>query len=278
MLSPCRSRIRRSSGPLVQTRGTLNVTDLDIAVAPTGGPGINVFPTSTALDRTATPPIDLSPTTININLANTAFNSGVTGSLRVTAGDRLANGISGVLDSGVPGSDGAWDDPGSTGILNNATADLVNLSMTSPLTAPATVSGVINASIPSNVTIPNVVTGTILVDLQFLAPNARERRDLEQAPQVVRRGMAIEHEGEHIDDRDPTVFRVNSLDRIAGADLSLVDDCKVDPRPACLEKGFDHRGVAEADPQLEAGKPRLRDDQPGGANAELVAVMHATFG
>lgn len=150
-----------SSGPLVQTRGILSVTDLDITTTPTSGPGINAMPSVNSQNNTASTFINLSPTTIGINIANTQFNNGVTGNLEITAGDNFADGISGVLDPGVPGSDGAWDDPGATGILNNATLDEASLTLTGGISAPASVSGVINASIPSNVTIPNVVSSGI---------------------------------------------------------------------------------------------------------------------
>ncbi len=145
----------------IQTQGMLNVTDLDIQTINDGG-FLNFFPNSTSNNNTASTPIAITPTTIGINIPSTPFSSPVSGSFDVTAGDNLANGVVGVLDGGVPGSDGKWDDPSSTGILNGATAQNTNVSVNNPITATATVSGSINAAIPNDVTIPNVVNTSVL--------------------------------------------------------------------------------------------------------------------
>ena len=46
---------------------------------------------------------------------------------------------------------------------------------------------------------------------------------------------------------------------------------KIDSRLSSLQEGFDHAGIVEPNPELEARPPRLRDDQPGRPDAELVA-------
>ncbi len=61
------------------------------------------------------------------------------------------------------------------------------------------------------------------------------------------------------------------LDRAPRLDLALALDRQVVPRPAALEEPSDERVVPEADPELVAGQPRLRDDELGGADAEPVA-------
>lgn len=120
----------------------------------------NVFPNSTTTTNPAPIPIAIGATQVGISIPTTPFNSSISGSLDVTAGDNLANGVIGVLDAGIPGSDGKWDDPGQTGILNGATATNMNVSVGSPINATANVSGSINASIPNNVTIPGVVSSS----------------------------------------------------------------------------------------------------------------------
>ncbi len=120
----------------------------------------NVFPNSVTTTNPAPIPIAIGATQVGINIPTTPFNSGISGSLDVTAGDNLANAIPGVLDGGVPGSDGKWDDPGQTGILNGATATNMNIAVGSAINATANVSGSINASIPNNVTIPGVVSSS----------------------------------------------------------------------------------------------------------------------
>lgn len=154
----------------VLTRGTLNVTDLDIETKRDSSRNF-LFPNSTSNNNTASTVIKISPTTINVSAPSTPFSSPLAGSLTVTAGDQTANAIVGVLDAGIPGSDGAFDDPNQTGILNNATVDSFTVTATSPLTAPVNVSGSIVASIPSNITIPNIVNTTIL-DVDLVVKNS----------------------------------------------------------------------------------------------------------
>lgn len=153
------------------TQGMLNVTDLDIHTQQGGTPSHYTdlgFPNSTSNNNTASTPINIiTPSTIGIDIPTSPFSSPVTGSFNVTAGDNTANAVPGVLDSGVPGSDGAWDDPGSTGILNGASLDSANISVTNPISASANVTGGLTASIPNDVTIPNVINGTIQADLRL---------------------------------------------------------------------------------------------------------------
>lgn len=145
----------------IQTQGVLNVTDLDIQTINNGG-FLNLFPNSTSNNNTASTTIAVAPTSIGIDLRPTSFSSPVSGSVSVTAGDAISNGVVGALDGGVPGPDGKWDDPGSTGILNNASADSFNVTLNNPINAVADVTGGIAASIPSDVTIPNIVDTTLL--------------------------------------------------------------------------------------------------------------------
>lgn len=149
----------------VFTQGMLNVTDLDIETKRDSSSNF-LFPNSTSNNNTASTVINIAPTTIGIDVPTANFNSPITGSMDVTAGDNLANGVVGVLDGGVPGSDGKWDDPGQTGILNSASASNINVALSNPINATANVSGGIAASIPNNITIPNIVDTSILnVDL-----------------------------------------------------------------------------------------------------------------
>ncbi len=153
-----------------QTQGMLNITDLDIHTQAGGAPSHydNYFPNSTSNNNTASTPINIAtPSAIGISIPTTNFSSPVTGSFDITAGDNTANAVNGVLDGGTPGSDGAWDDPNSTGILNGATLDNANITLSNPISANANVTGSLNASIPSDVTIPNVVSGTISVDMRL---------------------------------------------------------------------------------------------------------------
>lgn len=149
----------------VKTQGLLNITDLDIQTKSSGG-FFNVFPNSTSNNNTASTKINIAPTTVGINIPTTPFSSPVSGAVSVTAGDNVADEVPGSIDPGVPGSDGKWDDPAKTGILNGASADSFGVSLNNDINAAATVSGGFQASIPSNVTIPNVVNTTFLdVDL-----------------------------------------------------------------------------------------------------------------
>jgi hypothetical protein len=148
----------------------INITDLDVRTVSDGG-FLNVFPNSSTTNNTATIPIAVNPSSVNITIPTTNFSSPLTGSFDVTAGDNLANGVVGALDGGVPGSDGKWDDPLSTGILNNATASNFQGTLTNAINAPANVSGGISASVPSNVTIPNVID-TSIIDADLIVKNS----------------------------------------------------------------------------------------------------------
>jgi hypothetical protein len=148
----------------------LNITDLDLRVVAENTPSdySNLLSTTVSNNNTAMTPINIAPTVIGINVPTTGFASSVTGTFDVTAGDHLANGVVGVLDGGVAGSDGKWDDPGQTGILNNATAQNINVGLNSAINASANVTGSINASIPNDITIPNVVdSGLLYADLRL---------------------------------------------------------------------------------------------------------------
>jgi hypothetical protein len=140
----------------------LDINTLRIITQKTGGGFFNVFPNSDTTTNPAPIPISIGASQVGINIPTTPFNSGITGSFDVTAGDNLANAVPGVLDGGVPGSDGKWDDPGQTGILNNASASNINVSLGSPINATANVSGSIGASIPNNITVPGAVNAGLI--------------------------------------------------------------------------------------------------------------------
>lgn len=147
------------------TFGHLNVLDLDVATVSSGGSG-NLFPNSVSLDNTGAALIAIAPTTVGMNIPTTAFGSPVSGQLTVTAGDQRADAMPGVIDNGTSGSDGAWDDPGATGLLNDAAVNGFNVALNSDVNVPATTSGTIAAAFPTNITIPKIVdTSAIDVDL-----------------------------------------------------------------------------------------------------------------
>ena len=149
------------------TQGLLDVLDLDIDLISNGGFG-NAFPDGDSRNNTASTAINIAPSVIGINIPSTPFASPVSGSMTVTAGDNLANGVVGAIDAGVPGSDGAWDDPGQTGILNGATVDSFSAALDNDIDASVNVTGGLAASIPSDITIPDIVdTGFLGVDLRL---------------------------------------------------------------------------------------------------------------
>ncbi len=151
----------------VVTQGLLEVLDLDIDLISNGGFG-NAFPDGDSRNNTASTAINIAPSVIGINIPNTPFSSSVSGSMTVTAGDNLANGVVGAIDPGVPGSDGAWDDPGQTGILNGATVDSFSAVLDNDIDASVNVTGGLAASIPNDITIPNIVDTAFLdVDLRL---------------------------------------------------------------------------------------------------------------
>jgi len=125
-------------------------------------PFTNIFPNSDTTTNPAPIPIAIGASQVGINIPTTPFSSGITGSFDVTAGDNLANGVIGALDGGVPGSDGKWDDPGATGILNGAYAGNISVSAGSPINATANVTGSIGANIPNNVVIPGAVNAGVV--------------------------------------------------------------------------------------------------------------------
>jgi hypothetical protein len=144
----------------------LDIETLRIRTVRVGGSFLNQFPNSDTTTNPAPIPIAIGASQVGVNIPTTEFSSGVAGSFSVTAGDVIANGVPGVVDGGVPGSDGKWDDPLQTGILNGATASDFNITATNPINATASVSGSINANIPSNITISNAVdAGAVRGDL-----------------------------------------------------------------------------------------------------------------
>jgi len=155
-----------------QTGATLDIVDLDIRTVSDGGFG-NAFPTDQSLNNTAQSPIDIAPGTVGFGLQTTNISSSLSGSMNVTAGDNLADGVPGVVDPGVPGSDGAFDDPGSTGILNNAVVDSVTATANSPISGAANTTGGLDFSIPNDITIPNVVD-TTFVDADLRVKNSSQ--------------------------------------------------------------------------------------------------------
>ena len=145
----------------IQTQGVLDVLDLDIDFI-NGGGFLNAFPNGDSRNNTASTTINIGMSSLGINIPTTPFSSGVSGSMTVTAGDNLANGVVGAIDAGVAGSDGAWDDPSQTGILNNATVDSFSATLDDDINATVNVTGGLAASIPNDITIPNVVNETFL--------------------------------------------------------------------------------------------------------------------
>lgn len=153
-----------------QTFANLNVTDLDIDFINSGG-FLNFFPNGDSRNNTASTAINIGSSSISVDLNSTSFSSPVGGTISVTAGDNLVNGVVGQLDAGIPGSDGAWDDPGSTGVLNGAVVNGITATLSNPISATANVSGGLGAAIPNDITIPNVVD-TALLDLDVRLKNS----------------------------------------------------------------------------------------------------------
>jgi hypothetical protein len=151
----------QSSGGSQLTFGHLHVQDLDIAAVSGGGFG-NLFPNSVSHDGQGAALIAIAPTTIGVNIPTAPFGSTVGGAVSLTAGDHLANAAVGAIDPGVAGSDGAWDDPGQTGMLNDGTLNAFQVGLHNPINATTNVSGQIAAAFPSNVTIPNVINSSNL--------------------------------------------------------------------------------------------------------------------
>ena len=146
------AQIKSQSSGGVQTAGALFITDLDLALN-----GSGVVPNGGVNNATASAPLVIPNSSVNISIPQTNFNSPLSGSVSITAGDNLANGVVGALDSGVAGSDGAWDDPGNTGILNNAVVNSVTLTANSPINAPVNVTGGFNFGIGNDLLIPDVI-------------------------------------------------------------------------------------------------------------------------
>jgi len=154
----------------VQTGGALNITDLDIRTVSSGG-FLNFFPNSNSQNNTAVVPIAIANTAVGITIPTAPISSPISGSVSITAGDTLANGIVGVIDNGVPGSDGAWDDPTGTGILNNATVNSFTTTLVNDISSVANLTGGLGFTIPNDVTIPNVVD-TLLIDADLRLKNS----------------------------------------------------------------------------------------------------------
>ncbi len=146
------AQILSQSSTGVQTAGALFITDLDLDLD-----GSGVVPNGGVSNATASAPLIIPNSSININIPQANLASSLGGSISITAGDNRANGVVGALDSGVPGSDGAWDDPGKTGILNNASVNSVTITANTPLNAPTTVSGGFNFGIGNDLLIPDVI-------------------------------------------------------------------------------------------------------------------------
>lgn len=146
------AQIKPQSSTGVTTAGALFITDLDLDLD-----GSGVVPNGGVNNATASAPIVIPNSALSINIPQQSFGSSLSGSLSVTAGDTLANQVVGVLDGGAPGSDGAWDDPGQTGILNNAVVNSVTLTANNPINAAANVSGGFNFGIGNDLLIPDVI-------------------------------------------------------------------------------------------------------------------------
>ena len=153
----------------VATAGTLDITDLDIELVSAGGL-FNVFPNDSSRDRTASTPIDISPTTLSANIPTTNVSSSVSGQVTVTADDQLADIVPGQIDSGVAGADGRWDGGAGTGALSNAMARGFGVSLDNDLPTGVNASGSIHASIPSDIVFPGIVD-TTFIDADLVVKN-----------------------------------------------------------------------------------------------------------
>src|SRR4051794_18258267 len=60
-------------------------------------------------------------------------------------------------------------------------------------------------------------------------------------------------------------------DRIAAAELALLDDATVEARAPAAGEERSHARLVHADTEAVAGDPRLRDLEDGGADPEAVA-------
>lgn len=151
------AQILSQSSTGVQTGGALFITDLDVDLD-----GSGVVPNGGVTNATASAPLIIPNNAINISIPQQSFGSPLTGSINVTAGDNLANGVVGAIDPGVSGSDGAWDDPGQTGILNNAVVNSATVTATNPINASANVTGGFNFGIGNDLLVPNVIDNTFI--------------------------------------------------------------------------------------------------------------------
>src|SRR6185436_9288675 len=107
---------------------------------------------------------------------------------------------------------------------------------------------------------------------EVLAPERGQGLDLERALEEVAVGaVAGQGEADEIDDRHALWVDGDPGQGIAVPDLALLEDAEVEAGTAAGEEAGDHVLVAEADPQLDAGHPRLGDDRLGRADPEAVA-------
>jgi hypothetical protein len=68
--------------------------------------------------------------------------------------------------------------------------------------------------------------------------------------------------------------RLSDVDRLAGFEHALLDDPQIGPGAPGQREQLHHQGIAELQAELEAGKPRLGDLEPDGADAPVLADLH----
>ena len=105
-----------------------------------------------------------------------------------------------------------------------------------------------------------------------------QRRDGQRPPQRVAVVLAaVEEIGDLLDAE--SLRPVGDLDdRVAGADLALLDHAQVEARAAVPGQQRGHPRLLEADADLVTGDPRLRDLEHRGADREPVADAHVRVG
>ena len=151
------AQILSQSSTGVNTGGAIFITDLDVDLD-----GSGVVPNGGVNNATASAPLVIPNSSLSINIGQQNFGSSLGGSINVTAGDSRANAVVGGIDPGVGGSDGAWDDPGQTGILNNAVVNSSTVTANNPINAAANVSGGFSFGIGNDLLIPDVIDNTFV--------------------------------------------------------------------------------------------------------------------
>lgn len=109
--------------------------------------------------------VNTSTSKVNLNLPNTSFSSGLTGSLSGTADDSATDAAPGSLGWLVPGTDGRWDDPNNTGSFVNAQFSGASLATTSNIGISASTSGGIFGTGTGNINLGTVLFQTLRLNV-----------------------------------------------------------------------------------------------------------------